>query len=139
MTGAPPLITEIARPWWDALARDAIEMQRCDACEAWIFYPRPFCTTCGGRSLTWAPVEGPATLYTWSVARVPISPAFAHLDQPLMAVAELANGVRVPTTLVDISRDEVRIGMMLAPLFDRETYPNVTLLRFLAANGKTTS
>lgn len=136
MTGAPPLITEVARPWWDALARETVAMQRCDACAKWVFYPRFFCPACGGRSLTWTPVEGGATLYTWSIAEVPVSPAFAHLDRPVMAVVELANGVRVPTTLVDVAREEVRIGMVLAPVYDRDTYPDVTLLRFRPA-GRT--
>jgi uncharacterized OB-fold protein len=133
MTGAPPLITEVSRPWWDALARGAIAMQRCDDCAGWVFYPRPFCPGCGGRSLTWTPVDGGATLYTWSIAAVPVSPAFAHLDGPVLAVATLANGVRVPTTLIDAAREDVRIGMALAPVFDRTTYPDVTLLRFRPA------
>jgi uncharacterized protein len=137
MRGAPPLITEIARPWWDALARHEIALQRCDDCAAWIFYPRPFCTACGGRSLGWAPVEPAATLYTWSVADVPVSPAFAHLDAPILAVAELFPGVRVPTSLVGVERGAVQIGMALAPVFDDATYEGVTLLRFRpAGDGK---
>lgn len=130
MTGAPPLVTEVARPWWDALAREQVSVQRCDRCAAWVFYPRAFCTSCGGRALTWAVVEGPATLYTWSIAEVPVSPLFSHLDRPVLAVVELSVGVRVPTTLVDVDRDAVRIGMSLAPVFDHETYPGTTLLRF---------
>lgn len=133
MIGAPPLISEVARPWWDALADGRIAVQRCDACAAWVFYPRPFCPGCGGRALSWTPVDGPATLYSWSVARVPVAAAFAHLHEPVLAIAELSVGVRVPTTLVNIAPEQVRIGMALTPVFDRDTYPGVTLLRFRAA------
>lgn len=130
MSGAPPLVSDVARPWWEALARHEIAMQRCEACAAWVFYPRPFCPTCGGRALRWQPVPPGATLYTFSVARVPVSPAFAHLDAAVLAVAELANGVRVPTSLVRADPERLAIGMPLDPVFDAATYRGVTLLRF---------
>jgi uncharacterized protein len=133
VTGAPPLISDVARPWWDALASGMIALQRCDTCSRWIFYPRFFCPACGGRSLSWRSVEGGASLYTWSIAAVPVAPMFAHLDRPLLAIAELSVGVRVPTTLVDADPAMVRIGMALTPVFDRDSYPNVTLLRFRPA------
>lgn len=128
--GAPPLITEVSRPWWDALAREEIAVQRCARCSTWVFYPRPFCTSCGARELTWITVDPGATLYTWSVAEVPVSPLFAHLSKPILAIVELSVGVRVPSTLVGVERDSVQIGMPLNPVFDHDTYPGVTLLRF---------
>lgn len=134
MAGAPPIVSEVARPWWDALARHEIAMQRCNACAAWVFYPRAFCPVCGGRELTWTSVTGEATLYTYSIAQVPVAKAFAHLDKPILAVAELANGVRVPTRMVDVDRDRVKIGMRLAPVFDSETYEGITLLLFRPAD-----
>jgi len=133
MTGAPPLISAIARPFWDGLAAREIRIQRCDDCHGWVFYPRAFCPTCTGRVLTWTKVDGAATLYSWTVARVPVAKPFAHLDQPILAVVELANGVRLPSTLVDITPEAVRIGMALAPVFDSASYDGVTLLRFRPA------
>lgn len=133
MTGARPLITEVSRPWWDGLARGELTVQQCSACNHWIFYPRPFCPACGTRKLTWRPVDPAATLYTWSVARVALAPAFAHLEEPILAVAELSIGIRVPTSLCDVAPENVRIGMALTPVFDRETYPGITLLRYRPA------
>ena len=130
MSGAPPLISELARPFWDALARHEILIQRCTDCASWVFYPRAFCPACTGRSLRWTPVDGAAWLYSWTVARVPVAKAFAHLEQPILAVAELTNGVRLPTTLVDATPAAVRIGMALSPVFDSATYQDITLLRF---------
>jgi len=133
MTGAPPLISAIARPFWDALVAHEIHIQRCEHCQSWVFYPRAFCPACSGHSLTWTQVAPAATLYSWTVARVPVAKAFAHLDKPILAVVELANGVRLPTTLVDVAPEAVRIGMPLAPVFDASTYEGVTLLRFRPA------
>jgi len=134
MPGAPPLVSEVSRPWWDALARERIEMQRCDACAAWIFYPRPFCPSCGGRSLSWAEVAPSATLYSWTVARVPVSKAFAHLEEPVLAIAELGNGVRLPTVIRDARPEDLRIGMALEPVFDSAAYEDFTLLCFRPAS-----
>lgn len=135
MKGAPPLITELSRPWWDALARHELSVQACLDCSGWIFYPRPFCPHCGGRRLEWRTVDGAATLYTWSVAETPVSPHFAHLERPILGVAELSIGVRVPTSLVDVAPEDVRIGMALTPVFDDQTYEGVTLLRYRPADG----
>jgi uncharacterized OB-fold protein len=134
MKGVPPLISKISRPWWDALARRELALQSCLACSNWVFYPRPFCPHCGGRALEWRKVDGVATLYTWSVAETAVSPHFAHLQRPVLAVAELSVGVRIPTTLVDVKPEAVRIGMALEPAFDDLTYEGVTLLRFRPAN-----
>ena len=49
MNGAPPIISAISRPYWDALTRHEITIQHCDGCGAWVFYPRFFCPECGGR------------------------------------------------------------------------------------------
>lgn len=134
MSGVPPIISECSRPFWDGLAQQRITIQRCDGCAAWVFYPRPFCPECGGRQLTWAEVDGDASLYTFTIAHVPVAKAFAHLDKPVLAVAELASGVRLPTMLVDTDPARLKIGMPLLPVFDSTSHPEATLLHFRAAD-----
>ena len=133
MAGAPPVVSAVSRPWWEALARHEIAMQRCCDCQSWVFYPRGFCPSCGGRSLAWTRVEPEATLHSWTVARVPVSKAFAHLEDPILAVAELSNSVRLPTVIRDALPEELQIGMALEPVFDSETYDGFTLLCFRPA------
>ena len=135
MNGAPPLISDVSRPWWDALARHTIAMQQCRSCDAWVFYPRPFCTSCGSHELEWRQVEPRAMLFTYTIAHHAVAPAFAHLSRPILAIAELTNGVRVPTTIeADAARD-LNIGMALTPHFDDLTYAGVTLLRFVPSTS----
>jgi uncharacterized OB-fold protein len=134
MIGAPPIISDVSRPWWDALARNEIAVQQCNACEHWIFYPRAFCPACGGRELIWQKVVGNAMLYSWSVARVPVDKAFAHLKEPVLAIVELEIGIRVPTSLCDVPPEDIRIGMALTPVFDHDSYSDVTLLRYRPTN-----
>jgi uncharacterized protein len=132
MEGLPPRINEANRPWWDGLDRGEIVMQRCDDCARLVFYPRIHCPWCFGRSLSWTEVTEPATLFTWAKAEASVSPAFDHLGPVILAVADFA-GAHVPTSIVDTPEEEIRVGMKLAPVFDRESYEGVTLLRFRGA------
>jgi uncharacterized OB-fold protein len=125
-----PRITPATRHFWDALQKDHIELQRCLDCQHWVFYPRLICPYCGGRDLEWQRVSGRASLYTFSVADIPVSPDFAEEPLQILAVAELEEGVRLATTLVQVKPEQVRIGMRLAPVFDHTTFPDITLLRF---------
>jgi uncharacterized protein len=125
-----PRITPITKPFWDALQADRIELQRCQDCQHWIFYPRLICPNCGARVLEWRSVSGRASLYTFSVADVPVSPDFADGVPHILAVAELEEGVRLATTLVHVKPEDVRVGMALSPVFDHTTFPDITMLRF---------
>jgi hypothetical protein len=132
MQGLPPRINEHNRPWWDGLDRGVIVMQRCDDCARLVFYPRIHCPHCFGRSLSWTEVDETPTLFTWAKAEASVSPAFDHLGPVILAVADFA-GAHVPTSLVDTAEADVKIGMKLVPVFDRESYPGATLLRFRGA------
>jgi uncharacterized OB-fold protein len=135
MDGLPPLNTAVSRPFLEALEREEIAIQQCLTCQRYVFYPRRHCPHCGSRRLEWRPVAAVATLYTWSIAEVSVSGAFTHLQRPVLAVAEL-HGVHLPTSLVDTPLAVIKIGMPLQPVFDRETYVGVTLLRFRGVSGK---
>ena len=130
-----PLIGATGRPYWNALDENRIVHQRCGDCARWIFYPRVVCSGCGGGNLVWHEVSGAATLYTFTVAELAVSPDFTDEVPQLLAIAELDIGIRVPTTLVDIDPDDIQIGMALTPVFDHETFGDVTLLRFRPATS----
>ncbi len=129
MKGLPPRISPVSEPWWAALDRGEIVMQTCDDCDRRIFYPRIHCPHCFGRSVRWTPVTETPTLFTFAKAEASVSPAFDHLGPVILAVADFA-GAHVPTSIVDTHEEDIGIGMALAPVFDRTSYPGHTLLRF---------
>jgi len=51
-------------------------MQRCDACNGWVHYPRTRCSHCLSDRLSWHELGGTGTVYTFSVARQPTTAAF---------------------------------------------------------------
>ena len=124
-----PQPTPVSQPFWDALRAERVELQRCDDCGRWVYYPRSRCPTCFSEHLTWTPVDGLGTVYTFTVAEQPTAPPFADEVPQLLAIVELAEGVRVSTTLVDADPAAIRVGTPVAPVFDHGD-DGLTLLRF---------
>jgi uncharacterized OB-fold protein len=128
-----PEPTPVSQPYWDALRDERVELQRCDACGRWVYYPRSRCPACLSPRLTWTPVDGLGTVYTFTVAEQPTAPPFADEVPQLLAVVELAEGVRLSTTLVDVDPGAIRVGLPVAPVFDHGD-DGLTLLRFRPRN-----
>lgn len=126
-----PVPTPTSRPFWDGLAAGEVRLQHCTACDGWVFYPRTRCSHCLADALEWRTVTGAATLYSWTVCRRPTAPHFAGLEPWVLAVVELAEGVRMTTTLPDVDPSTLRAGLALAPLIDATG--EVPLLRYRPA------
>ena len=94
-----PYPTPVSRPFWAGLADGKVMLQRCGACERWVFYPRNRCPGCLSPDLDWHEVSGKGTLYTYTVTHQATSPHFAGDVPQVLAVVELALGVRLATTL----------------------------------------
>jgi uncharacterized OB-fold protein len=124
-----PRITPTGRPFWDALRKGEVHIQRCGGCGHYIFYPRVICPDCASRDLAWTPISGRGVLYTYTVTE----PGKGHRGGDILAIVELDEGARLPTTLVGIDPDAVEVGMPVVAHFDNESFDDVTLLRFQPA------
>ena len=112
-----PVATPTSQPFWDALAERRVEIQHCDDCSSWVFYPRVRCAGCLSSALTWTEVSGEGTVYTFTVARQPTTLAFADVVIPIIAVVELDEGPRLTTSLESVDPADVRVGMRVQPVF----------------------
>ena len=128
-----PHPTPTSQPFWDGLNDETIKIQRCDDCDRWVFYPRTHCPSCLGTRLFWHAVDGDAVLYTFTVTHQPTAPHFADETPQRLAVVELAEGVRLTTTLVNVKDTDIEIGMPLRPVFDHVA-DGVTMLRYEPAD-----
>ncbi len=124
-----PNPTPVSAPFWEALRDERVVLQRCGACEAWVYYPRVRCPRCLGADLVWTPVSGHGHISTFTVTRVPTAPVFAGEVPQMIVVVELDEGPRLTATLVSTEPDQVRIGAAVEPVFDHGS-DGVTLLRF---------
>jgi len=128
-----PQPTTISAPYWDGLKAHEVRLQKCEHGH-WLFFPRTHCPTCGSRHLSWHAVSGEATLYSFTVARVPTLPEFTDEMPQLLAVVELAQGIHINTTMVGVDPSELQIGQRVRPVFD-ERPGSTTLLRYTPANS----
>ncbi len=123
-----PQPTPTSEPFWSGLIEEKIRLQQCDDCSAWVYYPRSHCPECLSSNLTWKEVSGEGTLYSFTVANQATAPQFTGEEPQLIGVVELVEGVRVNTVMVNVSPEDLKVGMKVLPVFFK--LANSTVLYF---------
>ena len=124
-----PRIDEESRGFWEACARHEIYFQRCRDCGTTRCYPRALCPACLSSATEWVRASGKGTVYTFTVTHQNQAPGFREEVPYVLAVVELAEGVRMMTNIVGCPPEDVRIGMAVEVIFEDVT-PEVALPRF---------
>lgn len=124
-----PVVNEDTREYWASCQRHELVIQRCRACGRFQFYPRGICSHCCSEDLEWAKAAGKGQVYSYSVVHRPPSKAFAPDVPYVVAIVELAEGVRMMTNIVDCPPEAVRIGMPVEVMFQDVT-AEITLPQF---------
>lgn len=136
-----PVPTPLTQPFWDALREERIVLQRCGACDSWVYYPRARCPRCLSSELTWTEVSGHGHLFSFTVTHQPTTFQFADEMPQLLAIVELDEGVKLTTTLVgpvavagdsDGVAADLHVGVPVVPVFDHGD-DGLTLLRYRLA------
>lgn len=122
-----PTIVGETRPYWEACRRGQLVIQRCARCGEYQFYPRGICAHCWSTEVEWVEVSGRGTVWTYTVTYQNRTPGFAEEVPYVLALVELAEGVKLFTNIVECRPQEVRIGMPVEVTFvranDRVTVP----------------
>src|SRR3712207_6455183 len=126
-----PVADPVTRPFWESVQRRAMELQRCDACGRFIFYPRGVCPHCLSDNLSWRPAQGTGEVHAFTVVHRHPNPAFAGDIPYVVALIELDEGVRMLSNLVGVAADpaEVRVGMPVEVVYEAAS-DEVTLPKF---------
>jgi len=106
MSEVTPPVGPQAR-YFSALAQGRFEIQNCDGCRKWQFFPRSLCMHCGSTRLKWQAPSGRGTVYSTSVVR---RKPEAGGDYNV-ALIDLDEGVRLMSRVEGVAPDAVRIGM----------------------------
>lgn len=121
------------QPFWEGTRLGELRIQRCRACDRFIFYPRSVCPHCMSDELAWVRASGRGVVYSYTVVhRAPEE--FRHEVPYVVALVDLEEGVRMMTRLVDVDPGEVRIGMPVEVTFRRAT-EDIVLPYFRPARG----
>ena len=98
----PDVDDPLTAPYFAGAARGELLITHCGACDEYVWYPQAKCPHCEG-PLTWRPVSGRGTLFSWATVRRPFLPAFADAVPFVTALVAIDEdpAVRVVTYLVD--------------------------------------
>ena len=119
---------EPSRPFFDAAMAGKLVLMRCTACGAHRLPSRQHCDRCLSTDLEWVTASGRGTVRTFGVMHQRYHPGFNDDIPYNVTVVELEEGPRLPTNLVGISNDQIRVGMPV--LVDWERYEDVALPKF---------
>jgi uncharacterized OB-fold protein len=128
--GPRPTVDDETRPFWEALERHRVLLQRCHDCGEIQHYYRAFCATCWSTSVADLEAVGEGRIWACSTICRNRSPEWAARVPYTVAVVELAEGVKVLARLdVPAGDEQPAIGTRVQATFtEGETGP--TQLRF---------
>lgn len=122
-----PQTTGADAPFWRALRRREVRVQRCAACGTHRFPATRYCAACRSDAADWVAVAPSGTLETWCVFH---RPYFEDLPVPYTVIqVRLDCGVRLFSNPAGVETGALRIGMPLEAVFEDVT-DDVTLLKF---------
>lgn len=97
-------------PFWRGAAEGELRFQRCPACDHRQHYPRKLCTRCGAEPV-WEVASGRGEVHTFTVVRQFGMKPFREELPYVVAMIELAEGVRMMGNVTDLDPEAVHIGM----------------------------
>jgi uncharacterized protein len=126
-----PFVNPEVKPFWDATAQGRLLLPRCQDCQAFIWYPRPYCPECASLHIEWVDASGRGTIYSYTINRRGQAdlPEYRSAGVYVVAYVELDEGPRMLTNIVDCDPDSVRIGQPVEVVF-HDTGQGSALPRF---------
>ena len=133
MLPAPaPVINSTTAEFWKATTEGRFLLQRCDACDIVLWFPRRNCPKCWTEDVSTFDAEQTGTVYSFTVVRKGKG-AFQDAGPFVVAYVELADGPRIMTNIVDCDIDALHIGMPVEMVF-HDTGEGSALYRFRPAS-----
>jgi uncharacterized OB-fold protein len=116
----PPLPMPGHDNWefWQGCKRHELRIQRCAACGATRFHPRPVCPACTSLEFTWITCSGRGRVFSWTVVHPPTLAAFADLVPYAAGLIELEEKVFMVGQIRGVDPHAVEAGMRVRVEFD---------------------
>ena len=120
MTDKPiPEITDRNRDYFEGCAKGELRVRRCSACGARFRFAHGLCPQCWSADLGWERASGEATVSHFTVVHQAPIAAFQAGGPYVLAMVDLAEGVRMMTNIVRCDPDTVHIGMKVRVAFEQ--------------------
>lgn len=102
-----PTPSKISEPFWNSCKAEGMQIQRCEDCGTYAYYPVYICPECASRKLVWTPVSGRGTIHTFTVA----AKSSFEIEGPLVvALVELEEGAMMVSNVKTTAPDTLAIG-----------------------------
>jgi len=126
-----PAPDELTRPFWEATKQHQLAVQRCDGCGYFNHPPRTACDACQSQQLTFTPVSGRGTIYSYCVMHQQNIAGFEDQTPYLNILVELDEQPRLfmVAYLPGSEQGNVQIGKRVEVYFD-EVNEEITLPQF---------
>ena len=124
-----PIPDEASQPFFDGAKEQRLMIQRCTTCGAVMWPYKSRCDNCLRPTVTWEQASGKGTLYSFVLMHQIYHPGFAAEAPYVIAQVDLAEGLRILSTVVGCSHANLQIGMPLEVTFEAIT-DEVTLPKF---------
>jgi uncharacterized protein len=82
-------------PFWSAALNGSIAICVCNQCGEALHLPKAYCHHCGSWDINWRQVAGKGKLYSWTVVRLQVHPAFPVPYAIVVVDLDEAPGVRL--------------------------------------------
>lgn len=105
-----PPVTEFTTPFWDATREQRLLLPWCRSCDEPFWFPRETCPRDLSPDIEWRPAEGRGVVHAVSVMPKPANPLMAGREPYVVALIDLAEGVRMMSTVVGGDPWSVGVG-----------------------------
>lgn len=107
-------------PFWQACQERRLVIRHCESCHQFFHPPLPVCQKCGSSHLSWRPVSGRGTVYSYTIGHYAVHPSLKAHGPYNVAVVLLddADDVRLVSNVVDAEPPVLKIGLPVTVCFE---------------------
>jgi uncharacterized OB-fold protein len=130
-----PVVTELSEPFWTGLAEGELRIFHCEDCGYYIHPPVPVCRRCHSANVGPAEVRGTGTVTSFTTNHHPWTQEGGEPYTFVVVDLDEQEGLRLTSNLVDCDARDVRIGMRVQTVFERQEGVSYPCFRPLASSA----
>jgi uncharacterized OB-fold protein len=119
MSVIPEPVEELNKQYWQFCAQEKLCFQRCLGCGLFRHIPRSMCAACNSMDWQWIESVGRGTIFSWTVTRAPLHPAFAAQVPYVLVIVEMDEGVRIISRLKNCEIEKLGLGLPVEVTFEQ--------------------
>lgn len=125
----PELHPEV-EPFFRGGMRSELLIKRCGDCGTFQHYPRIICGNCLSKNTIWIRASGKGTVYSYTITYQNLARGWREEVPYVLALVDLAEGVRLMTNIVECDPKAVYVGMPVDVTWERVSEEGIAIPKF---------